>query len=158
MTMADRIVIMREGIVEQAGAPLDVFERPENLFVATFIGSPAMNLMPGRIAAPGTVETGGGRLAYDAAQFPVEAGRQVEVGIRPEDLRLAGSGESALSFSKDFAEELGATRLFHGMAGDAAVVVALSGPAPAGDKFSLGAAPEAVHLFDLASGNSLRKS
>ena len=89
--------------------------------------------------------------------YAVETGREVEVGIRPEDLRLAGNGEGALTFTKDFAEELGATRLFHGMVGDAAVVVALSGAAPAGDKFGLSATPEAVHLFDPASGNSLRR-
>ena len=60
--------------------------------------------------------------------------------------------------TKDFAEELGATRLFHGMVGDAAMVVALSGAAPAGDRFGLGTTPEAVHLFDPASGNSLRRA
>jgi sn-glycerol 3-phosphate transport system ATP-binding protein len=80
----------------------------------------------------------------------------VEIGIRPEDLRLAGPGEGALAFAKDFAEELGATRLIHGTVEDAAMVVALSGPAPAGDSFGLTVPPEAVHLFDPASGNSLR--
>ena len=87
----------------------------------------------------------------------MEIGREVEVGIRPEDLRLAGNGEGGLTFTKDFAEELGATRLFHGMVGDAAVVVALSGVAPTGDKFGLSTTPEAVHLFDPASGSSLRR-
>jgi sn-glycerol 3-phosphate transport system ATP-binding protein len=157
MTMADSIVVMNGGRVEQTGAPHDVYRFPATRFVATFIGSPAMNLMPGRVTGPGEVQAGNGRLAYDAAAFPAETGREVEVGIRPEDLRLAGGGEGALTFTKDFAEELGATRLFHGMVGDAAVVVALSGPAPAGDKFAISAAPESVHLFDPASGNSLRR-
>jgi sn-glycerol 3-phosphate transport system ATP-binding protein len=116
-----------------------------------------MNLLPGRIAAPGEVETGGGRLAFDAARFTVEPGRDVEVGVRPEDLALAANGTGALAFTKDFAEELGATRLFHGTVGDTAVIVALSGSAPAGDSFGLGAAPDAVHLFDPASGRSLRR-
>jgi sn-glycerol 3-phosphate transport system ATP-binding protein len=118
-----------------------------------------MNLLPGRIAGPGEVEiTGGGRIAVDASAFAVEAGRPVEIGIRPEDLRLAGPGNGALAFAKDFAEELGATRLFHGTVDDAAVVVALSGPAPAGDSFDLAVAPGSVHLFDPESGNSLRVS
>jgi len=157
MTMADKIVVMNQGSVEQTGAPNDVYRFPATRFVATFIGSPAMNLIAGRVTAPGEVDVGGGRVGYDAAAYPMETGREVEVGIRPEDLRLAGSGEGALTFTKDFAEELGATRLFHGMVGDAAVVVALSGAAPAGDRFGLSTAPEAVHLFDPVSGNTLRR-
>jgi len=157
MTMGDRIVVMNQGRVEQTGAPNEVYRFPATRFVATFIGSPAMNLLPARVIGPGEVEVIGGRLAFDAAAFAVEAGRDVEVGIRPEDLRLAADGAGALTFTKDFAEELGATRLFHGTVGDAAVIVALSGAAPAGNSFGLSAAPEAVHLFDPASGNSLRR-
>jgi sn-glycerol 3-phosphate transport system ATP-binding protein len=149
---------MNQGRVEQTGAPNDVYRFPATRFVATFIGSPAMNLLPGRIASPGVAEIAdGSRIAFDADALAAEIGREVEVGIRPEDLRLAGNGEGTLSFTKDFAEELGATRLFHGMVGEAAVVVALSGAAPAGDRFGLSASPEAVHLFDPASGDSLRR-
>jgi sn-glycerol 3-phosphate transport system ATP-binding protein len=158
MTMADTIVVMNQGRVEQTGAPSDVYRLPGTRFVATFIGSPAMNLLSGRVVAPGEVDVGAGRLAFDAAAFAVEAGRDVEVGIRPEDLRIAADGAGALAFARDFAEELGATRLLHGTTGDTAVVVALSGPAPAGDTFGLNAAPESVHLFDPASGNSLRQA
>jgi multiple sugar transport system ATP-binding protein len=158
MTMADTIVVMNGGRVEQTGAPGDVYRHPATRFVATFIGSPAMNLAPARVAEPGVVELSGGRLNFDAAAFPVEPGRQVEVGIRPEDLQLAPQANGAFAFTKDFAEELGATRLFHGMVGDAGVVVALSGPAPEGTSFGLSAAPGAVHLFDPASGNTLRRA
>jgi sn-glycerol 3-phosphate transport system ATP-binding protein len=158
MTMADTIVVMNQGRVEQVGAPAQVYRFPATRFVATFIGSPAMNLLPGRVTAPGQVETAGGRLAFNAAAFQGEAGRDVEIGIRPEDLRLTANGEGALAFARDFAEELGATRLLHGTVGDAAVVVALSGPAPAGDSFGLSAPPEVVHLFDPASGRSLRRA
>jgi sn-glycerol 3-phosphate transport system ATP-binding protein len=157
MTMADTIVVMNQGRVEQTGAPAKVYRLPATRFVAAFIGSPAMNLLPGRVVAPGEVDLGGGRLAFSAEAFNVEAGRDVEVGVRPEDLRLAAKSEGALAFARDFAEELGATRLFHGTVGDAAMVVALSGPAPTGDSFGLSAAPEAVHLFDPATGNSLRR-
>ncbi|HWE18429.1 MAG TPA: sn-glycerol-3-phosphate ABC transporter ATP-binding protein UgpC [Hyphomicrobiaceae bacterium] len=160
MTMADTIVVMNQGRVEQVGAPADVYRSPATRFVATFIGSPPMNLVSGRVVGPGEVELAGGCLAFAAAAFPVDAGRAVEVGIRPEDLkldlRLAADGRGALAFTRDFTEELGATRLIHGSAGDAALIVALSGPAPAGDTFGLDAAPEAVHLFDPASGRSLR--
>src|SRR5512145_1155058 len=96
-----------------------------------------MNQVPGRITAPGEVDLGTARLAFAAAAFAVEAGRDVEVGIRPEDLRIAANGGGALAFTKDFAEELGATRLLHGTVGDVALVVALSGPAPQGESFGL---------------------
>jgi sn-glycerol 3-phosphate transport system ATP-binding protein len=157
MTMADTIVVMNQGRVEQVGAPAEVYRFPATCFVATFIGSPAMNLLPGRVTTPGEVEVGGGRLAFDPAEVPVEAGRQVEVGVRPEDLALA-EGPGPLIFAKDFAEELGATRLFHGTVGGSVMIVALSGPAPAGDSFGLSVAPEAVHLFDPVSGRSLRRA
>jgi sn-glycerol 3-phosphate transport system ATP-binding protein len=158
MTMADSIVVMNQGRVEQTGAPGHVYRFPATRFVATFIGSPPMNLLPGHIVGPGEAEIpGGGRIRFDAAAFAVEPGRPVEIGIRPEDLRLAGPGEGTLAFAKDFTEELGATRLIHGTVGDAALIVALSGPAPAGDCFGLSAPPETVHLFDLDSGSSLRQ-
>jgi sn-glycerol 3-phosphate transport system ATP-binding protein len=158
MTMADTIVVMNQGRVEQVGAPAEVYRFPASRFVATFIGSPAMNLLPGRVAAPGQVEAAGGRIAFDVAAFPIEPGRDVEVGIRPEDLRLGADGTGTLAFARDFTEELGATRLLHGTAGDAAVVIALSGPVPAGDSFSLSAEPAAVHLFEPAAGHSLRRT
>jgi len=157
MTMADSIVVMNQGRVEQTGAPHDVYRFPATRFVATFIGSPAMNLLPGRIAGPGEAEiAGGGRVAFDAGAFAVETGRPVEIGIRPEDLAIAGSGQGGLAFAKDLTEELGATRLLYGTVDDAAVVVALSGPAPAGDSFGLTVASKSVHLFDPDTGNSLR--
>ena len=158
MTMADTIVVMNQGRVEQNGAPAEVYRFPATRFVATFIGSPAMNLVPGRVTAPGEVDLGTGRLAFDAAAFRVAAGRDVEVGVRPEDLRIAANGTGALAFTMDFAEELGATRLLHGTVGDAAMVVALSGPAPEGESFGLDAAAQVVHLFDPASGDSLRRA
>ena len=157
MTMADTIVVMNQGRVEQVGASAEVYRSPATRFVATFIGSPPMNLVSGRVVGPGEVQVAGGRLAFAAGAFPVDAGREVEVGIRPEDLRLAADGRGALAFTRDFTEELGATRLIHGSAGDAALIVALSGPAPAGETFGLDAAPEAVHLFDPESGRSLRQ-
>jgi multiple sugar transport system ATP-binding protein len=93
MTMADRIVVIHDGVVEQIGAPLDLYDRPINRFVAGFIGSPAMNFIEGRIAADASsVETPqGDRLAIGAV--PSEAaGRAVVYGIRPEHLELAGDG------------------------------------------------------------------
>jgi sn-glycerol 3-phosphate transport system ATP-binding protein len=157
MTLADMVVVMNAGRIEQTGAPTQVYRLPATRFVATFIGSPAMNLLPGKVVAPGVVETGGGRLAFLADAFEIADGRAVEVGVRPEDLRFGPGGEGGLAFAKDFIEELGATRLFHGMSGDAAMVVAVAAAAVDEAGASVTADPEAVHLFDPDSGNSLRR-
>jgi sn-glycerol 3-phosphate transport system ATP-binding protein len=157
MTMADKIVVMNQGRVEQTGAPTDVYRAPATRFVATFIGSPAMNLLPGRIAGPDVVETEGGRLAFDAGIFETAAGREVEIGIRPEDLRFGADGAGELAFVQDFVEELGATRLIHGTVGESSVVVALASAAPPSATVAVTADRAAVHLFDPATGNSLRR-
>jgi sn-glycerol 3-phosphate transport system ATP-binding protein len=155
MTLADTVVVMNQGRIVQVGAPTEVYRRPATQFVATFIGSPAMNMMPGRIVGPGLLETAGGRIAFDATAFDVSEGREVEAGIRPEDLQFA-DGEGTLAFNRDFVEELGATRLIHGTSGAAALVVAAAAAVADRQGTSLAATPDAVHLFDPASGKSLR--
>jgi sn-glycerol 3-phosphate transport system ATP-binding protein len=158
MTLADLVVVMNAGRIEQTGMPTEVYRRPATRFVATFIGSPAMNLLPGRIVAPGLAETAGGRIAFDAAAFGAAAGQDVEIGIRPENLQLGAAGEGKLAFAKDFVEELGATRLVHGMVGEAPMVVAVASSSLPGDEGAgLAASPAAVHLFDSRTGASLRR-
>ena len=112
MTLADRVVVMNAGRIEQIGAPTEVYRRPATRFVASFIGSPAMNLMPGRVVGAGVVETGGGRIGFDRGR--------VRCRRRPRRSRSASArrtcasargGEGELAFAKDFVEELGATRL-----------------------------------------------
>ena len=90
MTMADRIVVMQKGRIEQVGTPLELYDRPANTFVASFIGSPSMNLLPGRVED--------GRVAVEGARLPIPAGtdvsegRRVLYGVRPEALRPAAEG------------------------------------------------------------------
>jgi multiple sugar transport system ATP-binding protein len=93
MTMADKIVVLQDGRVEQIGAPLELFDRPANVFVAGFIGSPAMNLLNGTVAGGdgAGVEVNGARLAV-AGRHQVAAGQPVLFGIRPEHLELAPEG------------------------------------------------------------------
>ena len=93
MTMADRIVVMHDGLIEQIGTPLELFDRPQNLFVAQFIGSPSMNVMPGQLRA-GAVEALGQRWPVPASTAAVE-GQAVSYGIRPGDLELASAGIAA---------------------------------------------------------------
>ena len=91
MTMADKIVVMHDGIVEQMGAPLELYDRPANLFVAGFIGSPAMNFIRGRLEGGGFVTEGGIRLPVGTAPAGSD-GRPVVYGIRPEHFALSASG------------------------------------------------------------------
>src|SRR5262245_47857537 len=156
MTLADLVVVMNQGRIEQMGAPLEIYRRPATRFVATFIGAPAMNLMPGKVVGAGVVETGGGRIDFAPGAFVVGDDQSVEVGIRPEDLRFGSGGAGELQFAKDFVEELGATRLIHGNVGSEPITLAAATTAvDAGS--SLAANRECVHLFDPATGKSLRR-
>jgi multiple sugar transport system ATP-binding protein len=94
MTMADRIVVMHDGIVEQIGTPLELFDRPGNLFVAQFIGSPAMNVFKGTVQG-NAVHALNAQWAMPANITTTTPGQQVYFGIRPTDLNLASSGIAA---------------------------------------------------------------
>ncbi|MFM9939297.1 MAG: sn-glycerol-3-phosphate ABC transporter ATP-binding protein UgpC [Hyphomicrobiaceae bacterium] len=160
MTLADQVVVMNKGTIEQVGKPIDVYQRPASTFVASFIGAPAMNLIEGTIAGPGLVDVGGaGRLAFEASAFTTKPGQAVEVGIRPEDVEIVRAKDSAgLTFAPEFVEELGPNRLVHGLAGEAQLVISVAtaseglGSAP----LRIAARPGNVHLFDTSSGRSLR--
>ena len=118
MTLADMLVVMNAGLVEQVGQPLDIYERPASTFVASFIGAPPMNFLAGRVAADGdgVVLPGGDRVAAGAA---APGGRLVTVGIRPEHLQLAAEtpAAGALHITADLVEALGADTLVHGRVG-----------------------------------------
>src|SRR5262249_48039960 len=92
MTMADKIVVMHDGLVEQIGAPLELYDRPVNRFVAGFIGSPAMNFLPGRANGGGVSLASGFSVSL---KKNLEAGREVIVGIRPEHLEISDQGFEA---------------------------------------------------------------
>ena len=113
MTLADRIVVLRSGRIEQVGSPMDLYERPANLFVAGFIGSPAMNFLPAAAgdAAGSVVLSGGARLATDRATGA--PGRPLTLGIRPEDLAPADPAAAPLSGRVEIVERLGEVTLVH---------------------------------------------
>ena len=162
MTLADVVVVMNGGRIEQAGTPIDVYRHPASKFVATFIGSPAMNLVPGTIVQTGVVECdGGGRFLYDTNVFKGAAGQPVDIGVRPEDIILAAPGAThTVSLSREFIEELGATRLIHGLIGAKSAMVMALPSATAGlgnDALTIAAPASAVHLFEPTTGASLRK-
>ena len=131
MTLADKIVVLRAGIVEQVGSPLELYDDPANLFVAGFIGSPKMNFFNGTVegAAEGrlAVRLDGTVLALPAPQAPVEPGDAVTVGIRPE--HFDGVGEGRLDLTIDMLEHLGGETFAYARhdAGDLVVVETKNG-------------------------------
>lgn len=122
MTLAQRMVVMNKGVAEQIGTPIEVFEKPASIFVASFIGSPPMNLIPVHIDASGVVQHETGEvLQFNTAQVPLELkGQKVILGMRPEHMRLHRPG---LKVEIEMVEVLGSEQLVHGRVGDHPVVL-----------------------------------
>jgi len=160
MTLASRIVVLADKGIAQVGSPLDLYERPENEFVARFIGSPAMNLWAGKITGTGaqtTVDLGGGAVAVsDVPSVADDMGLAVNIGVRPEDL-LATDGTPVFTGEVHYTELLGeVTQIyFEPVDGGESVIAKLPGIVRdlRGKRLSLGAEPAKVHIF--ADGRSL---
>jgi len=152
MTLADTIVVMQDGIIEQVGSPLDLYDHPRNLFVASFIGAPAMNMIHGTArpdGAPG-VEANGHRLPIDAHDT-VDEGRHVIYGIRPEHLELADDGFPA---RVAVVEPTGAETLLFLRFGETDMVAALRDrhAIEPGQTVHLRPRADRAHMFDRATG------
>ena len=154
MTMADKIVVMHGGRVEQIGTPLELYDRPANQFVAGFIGSPAMNFLPG------TVEEGGfraeGGTLWPLPPGPDQAGRPVVYGVRPEHLQLA-HGTAGVPLMVQVVEPTGSETQVHGRLGTLPVMGAFRERVSArpGEPIAVTADPSLVHLFDRDTGTRL---
>ncbi|MBO9476200.1 sn-glycerol-3-phosphate ABC transporter ATP-binding protein UgpC [Shimia sp. R11_0] len=154
MTLASRIVVLAGGGIAQIGTPLELYERPENEFVAQFIGSPAMNLLPGQITGTGAVTTialtGGGSATSHVPTLPEDMGRQVNIGIRPEDL-ITTDGAAIFTGIVNITEALGEVTLLYFESQGAAdpVIGKLQGIHRdlKGQSVSLTADPSKVHIF-----------
>jgi lactose/L-arabinose transport system ATP-binding protein len=156
MTLADKIVVMNNGRIEQQGKPLDLYYRPANLFVAGFIGSPAMNVLAGTAEPGAGLDLGAaGRLAGDL--LGVTAGQKITLGIRPEHLAVSPGGGPGLAVTVDLVERLGETGYAHLRLSSGQLVIAEirgdTGLRP-GDRASVRPDPSRLHLFD-ASGTRL---
>jgi multiple sugar transport system ATP-binding protein len=154
MTMADRIVVLRAGRVEQLGTPLELYNAPANAFVAGFIGSPRMNFLNGRVAdtedGVAVALDGIGTIRSEATAPDLEVGAPVTIGIRPEHVALGHVGVNDVSFAVGHAEQLGGatTLIFHQP--DFALQVPGQVPARRGERIALNLPPERVHVFDAA--------
>jgi multiple sugar transport system ATP-binding protein len=155
MTMADRIVVLNEGLIEQAGSPLDLYDRPANIFVAGFIGSPAMNLIKGTIRAgdaPSFLTDGG--VSLPLAKAPAKAdGRPAIYGVRPEHFSLGGDVMAEVAVVEPTGSE---TQVFAKLGGHKIVGVFRERvQAKPGERLPVAPDPSAVHLFDAATGQRL---
>ncbi|MBO9475287.1 sn-glycerol-3-phosphate ABC transporter ATP-binding protein UgpC [Shimia sp. R10_1] len=158
MTLADKIVIMRDGHIEQVGTPEQVYSQPNNTFVATFIGSPPMNMIPARVRQ-GRLEADGLLLSVpDRFKGVLAEDQAVTIGIRPNGLSLAKDVDHNTAPARvEVTEYLGNEALLDLRAGPhelIAEVPALGRPAP-GAEVTVHFDPDALHLFDTASGDSL---
>jgi sn-glycerol 3-phosphate transport system ATP-binding protein len=153
MTLAQRMIVMNAGRAEQIGTPMEVYENPQTMFVAGFIGSPAMNFLPGKAAGNGTITLDGGG-AVPMSRRSIGAGQAVTVGIRPEHLQPRGASDALVTGPVEMVEQLGADTLIHIGHGKDPVVARLGhGVQPdVGSAFSVNADPARVFLFDTATG------
>jgi multiple sugar transport system ATP-binding protein len=159
LTMGDRIAVLKDGVLQQVGTPRDLYEKPQNVFVAGFIGSPAMNLLPADVV-DGGIEFGTAVTSVDRDTVGQANGKSVTVGVRPEDVVVNTTGEG-LAVTVDVVEELGADGYLYGHTEvDGArvdIVVRVDGRNHPGLGDTIYITPQAhhVHVFDTESGQRL---
>ncbi len=157
MTLADRIVVLRDGCIEQTGSPDDLYENPGNMFVAGFIGSPRMNFLAAQSGADGQIALrSGAKLQMQAMNLP--PGTPLMVGIRPEHVGLPDGADMVADFRVEVVENLGGTRYLYGSlpSGETMVIEARNRPRPKpGEVISVGFHAAQTLLFD-ANGARLR--
>lgn len=152
MTLGHRLIVLNNGYVEQLGTPLELYERPASIFVAGFIGSPAMNFASAEISADGaSVSLGGINFVLPAGIHASHSARRVTMGIRPEDLEVSDT-EGGVVLTATLVEHLGADTLVHGHFGadETDMTIRLGGyhDIDDGQSLSLHVEPEKIHLFD----------
>jgi sn-glycerol 3-phosphate transport system ATP-binding protein len=149
MTLADRLVVLNHGRVEQIGAPAEVYRRPASRFVAGFIGAPTMNFLDGHLGDNGRLELGAG------------GGHPVTIGVRPDEIHIVDAPQpGTLDFEVELVEELGTGQVFYGRSGEIEMTAMRNGgggtelPKP-GQRLFLKIPVEAIHLFDAEDGRRL---
>jgi sn-glycerol 3-phosphate transport system ATP-binding protein len=159
MTLADRIVVMNKGTIEQVGTPKEIYALPASTYVAGFIGAPGMNLLKG-IADPAKAVVqlrDGQTISYDRQRWPDVPVGEIVVGFRAEATTL-GAHRNGLEATLQFSEELGASHLLHCQLAESAVIVTQSGDLQAaiGDKMKLSLEPTDLQFFNVSTGSRLQ--
>jgi len=159
MTLADRIVVLHGGRIEQVGTPLELYNRPANLFVARFIGSPAMNIIDAEITSqrPGRISVRGTAIDLPPGAAVPPPGQLIKLGVRPEDLRPASPDQALLAGTVSLVEHLGEVTLTYIDIGATDPIIAkLDGATQVarGDVIGLNAERHKLHVFDADSGAS----
>jgi sn-glycerol 3-phosphate transport system ATP-binding protein len=154
MTLADMLVVMNEGHVEQIGSPVEIYREPASAFVAGFLGAPAMNLLPARVAGGRVVLEAGEGLSISVPDLAVPEGTHFTLGIRPEDVEISSDGFEA---RVDLVEELGGSRVaWCALDGHELAVTLPRGTADAlTPQLRLHLSPAALHAFDLSTGKRI---
>jgi sn-glycerol 3-phosphate transport system ATP-binding protein len=155
MTLAHRMIVMNAGRAEQIGTPMEVYQNPASVFVAGFIGSPAMNFLPG-------VGQAGGRIALEgageiAAMAGIAEGRKLTVGIRPEHFAPSAPSAATVVGAVEMVEALGADTLVHVAVSGRPIIARLPHgvPAAVGEPMALAVAPDRVYAFDAETGERI---
>ncbi|SJM65657.1 Glycerol-3-phosphate ABC transporter, ATP-binding protein UgpC (TC 3.A.1.1.3) [Frigoribacterium sp. JB110] len=158
LTMGDRIAVLKDGLLQQVGSPRELYERPSNVFVAGFIGSPAMNLFTTEIA-DGGVKFGTANVPLSRMTLDAATSSSVTAGIRPEDLAVAADGTPGLQVEVNLVEELGADGFLYGtiVGTDQEIVTRVDGRSHprAGETVTLAPVSDHVHVFDGETGERL---
>ena len=161
MTMGDRIVVLNEGHIQQVAAPLELYDRPANLFVAGFIGSPAMNIISGRVETGGTFVSSDGRISLPADS--AHSGRRVAAGVRPESLSLSqqdvaeGAARAGFSASLDVVEPMGNEIVLYATTDEHRIVARVEPQevASPGGLIHFHVDATRIHFFDMETGAAL---
>jgi multiple sugar transport system ATP-binding protein len=157
MTLGDRIAVMKDGVVLQFGSPDDIYARPATVFVAEFIGSPAMNMVKAQVTAQGVVADGVTLPTGTTQQAAVKAGQQVIYGLRPEALSFVDGGAEGVAGEISMLEPTGPETYVSVKTAAGMLVVRSPGKVPyqVGDRVQLGWGTHDVHLFDAESQKRL---
>jgi sn-glycerol 3-phosphate transport system ATP-binding protein len=157
MTLADRMIVINAGAVEQVGAPIEVYDDPATQFVAGFIGSPSMNFLPGKRTG-GEVDVSGGVRVPLPEGLRASAPEALTVGIRPEHFALGKEGGIPFRLKVETIEALGADSLVHALFDGTSLVARIDGHVTpqAGEVLPFSVAPPKLYFFDAATGKRLR--
>ncbi len=154
MTLSDLLVVLNAGRIEQAGTPDEIYARPATRFVATFIGLPPMNIVPGIVGESGEILVGGHVVGRASSLNP---GAVVDVGLRPEDAKVCASVGRGIPLDLSISENLGASRLLHGRMAGAPFIAEIPSAASftVPGRVEIDASAGSLHLFDRADGRRL---